>query len=179
MIEPVEIILESDHSYKKRPKRVDEKKGKTVQPPGCAHCGAAKLHRRHLGAPPSFNDGGSGLDRMAYQALKNAWQEAFADLLARTDLPRGLESVQVEGQVGFPTNNRRDEGNLRWLPEKALGDALKDGGYLPDDQFFPVRMYSFGNLEGVLTPGRSFLRLMIYPRAAEPANNQEDQLWTP
>lgn len=164
-LEPVELLIERDHGFKKKDPRWDEKKGREVQPPGCAVCGAGKLARAHLGAPPSLNAGGSGLDRMAFQALKGAWQAAFAEALRGSGLQTGLARVVVEAQIGFPTRASRDEGNYRWMIEKALGDALTEGGYLEDDCFFPVRRYSFGGLEGVHAPGRSFTRLLLFPAA--------------
>jgi hypothetical protein len=216
----VEIVVRQDHAYKRRAKRTDVVKGrpKTVQPPGCAHCGGAKHAGQHLGAPPSLNDGGSGMDRMEYQALKGAWQRAFAEALDRSDLPRGLASVTVEVMCEFPVRRDRDEGNHRWMIEKALGDALvggywerrepKDlralleelgeagaldalaerfgaavrlaprspgkvdvcvvrGGWLPSDSFHPVRRYSMGNLQAVVTPKESATRLMIFPGLAD------------
>lgn len=160
--EPVELLVERDHAYQRKP---DRREGdRAVRGKGCRVCGAGKYAPRHLGAPPSLNEGGSGMDRMAFQSLKKAWQAAFTEALEDADLPRGLAGVQVEGQVGFHDRRARDEGNHRWMIEKALGDALVAGGWLPDDTFYPVRRYSFGNLEGVYMPGRSFTRLLLFPR---------------
>lgn len=158
--EPVELLIERDHAFK--PKGRDPVTGgKRI---GCAECGAGRLKPQHLGGPPSLNDGGSGMDRMAFQALKKAWQVAFTEALEASSLPRPVEALSVEAQVGFPTRAGRDEGNHRWMVEKALGDALTRGGWLPDDTFWPVDRYRFGQLEGVHVPGRSFLRLILFPR---------------
>jgi hypothetical protein len=162
--EPVEITVRRDHAFRRRDKRWDEKKGKTVQPPGCAECGKGKLAAAHLGAPPSMNDGGSGMDRMAFQALKKAWQERLTTLLWASNLEFGLAGVTVEGLIGFPTRAERDQGNHRWMVEKALGDALVAGGWLPSDCFFPVCRYEFGGLQAVHAPGESWIRLSIFPR---------------
>jgi hypothetical protein len=204
-LEPVEIEIRRDHAYKKKKPRTEVKGAveRRVKPPGCAACGGARWARQHLGAPPSLNEGGSGMDRMAFQALKGAWQWALADALEASGLPRGLEAVTAEVLVGFETRASRDEGNLRWMIEKALGDALVDGywkrvegdrlpalleadpdlvtrpaprsrdkvdvrvvegGWLPDDSFWPVRRYSMGNLEGRHAPRESWTRVALFPR---------------
>jgi hypothetical protein len=171
MAEPVELLIERDHAFRK--KKPDAATGKRRI--GCEVCGRGRNHRDHMGAPPSMNSGNHSMQPMAYQALKHAWQDAFADLLEASGLPRGLESVSVEGLVGFPTRAVRDGGNFRWMIEKALGDALVSGsdnvagGWIEDDCFFPVCRYEFGGLQAVHAPGRSWLRLMILPRAATSA----------
>jgi hypothetical protein len=162
--EPVEITVRRDHAFRRRDKRWDEKKQRSIQPPGCAECGRGKLHALHLGAPPSLNEGGSGMDRMAFQSLKKAWQEALTVHLEWSGLERGLAGVTVEGLIGFPTRAERDQGNHRWMVEKALGDALVTGGWLQSDCFFPVCRYEFGGLQAVHHPGESWIRLSLFPR---------------
>jgi hypothetical protein len=46
----------------------------------------------------------------------------------------------VEGEVSFGDGRERDQGNHRVIVEKALGDALVRGGYLPDDDVVAVRV---------------------------------------
>jgi hypothetical protein len=162
--EPVEITVRQDHPFRRRDKRWDEKKQKTIQPPGCAVCGRGKMAAEHLGAPPSLNEGGSGMNRMAYQSLKKAWQTVLTDRLNESGLERGLAGVTVEGLVGFPTRTERDGGNHRWMVEKALGDALVEGGWLSSDCFFPTARYEFGGLQAVHAPGESWIRLSLFPR---------------
>jgi hypothetical protein len=53
--------------------------------------------------------------------------------LQTSRLPRGLELVVASAELHFPTKRRRDEGNFRVVIEKALGDVLVRGGWLPDD----------------------------------------------
>ncbi len=65
--------------------------------------------------------------------------------------------------MSFGDNAERDQGNYRVIVEKALGDALVRHGYLSKDTW---SRYEFGGLQAVHTPGRSWLRLMIFPRAA-------------
>lgn len=160
-LEPVELLIERDHAFKK--KKPDAATGRKRI--GCDVCGRGRLHADHLGAPPSLNAGGSGLDRMAFQSLKKAWQEVLRGQLEDSGLPRGLEAVTVEGLIGFPTRATRDQGNFRWMVEKACGDALVEGGWLESDSFFPIARYEFGGLQAVHAPGASWLRLMLFPRA--------------
>lgn len=47
--------------------------------------------------------------------------------------PRGLATVHASASLRFAVRRRRDEGNYRTPLEKALGDALVNGGWLPDD----------------------------------------------
>lgn len=172
MLDPYDLTIERDHPFKKK----DRNPATGKVPPGCAVCGAGKLRRQHLGAPPSMNNGGSGMDRMAFQALKSAWQDAFLAELEACGLPRGLGAVMVEAQIGFPTRAERDEGNHRWMIEKALGDALVEGGWLESDSFFPVARYSFGGMTGVHSPGRSFTRLTLFPSEVAPGEPAQDAL---
>jgi hypothetical protein len=162
--EPVEILIRRDHAFRRRDTRVHEKSGRTIQPPGCAVCGRGKMHAEHLGAPPSLNEGGSGMNRMAFQALKKAWQAALTEQLEASGLERGLAGVTVEGLIGFPTRAERDQGNHRWMVEKALGDALVAGGWLVSDCFYPVSRFEFGGLQAVHHPGESWIRLSLFPR---------------
>lgn len=182
-LEPVELLLQQEHEYEKKPKRWDPKKnggrGGEVQPAGCVHCNGAQNARAHLGCVPSFNDGGSGMDRMAYQTLKKAWQWAWADALQASGLPRGLHSVHVEFTLGFQNRQGRDEDNFRWFFAKCLGDALQrgydddklgihvPGGWLEKDTFWPERRYTVGNPNGELAgKGRTFTRALLFPFVA-------------
>ena len=161
-LQPVEILIEQDHAFKK--KKPDPVTG--AKRIGCDVCGRGRLDRAHLGAPPSMNSGNHSMHPQAYQALKHAWQDALKASLDASGLPRGLARVTVEGMVGFPTLANRDQGNHRWMIEKALGDTLVVGGWLPDDRFYPDAIYEFGGLSAVHDKGRSWTRLMIFPTAA-------------
>lgn len=132
-----------------------------VKRQGCANCGRDKGDRVHMGQPPSINPLGSG-DPMVYQGLKKSWQSLLIDLLRVTSLPGGLSHVAVEGEVTFPNRIKRDQGNFRFLIEKALGDALVEGGWLETDDW---DHYEFGNLAYVYERGVSATRLFLFPRA--------------
>lgn len=104
--------------------------------------------------PPSLNrfTGGS---RGPYHRAKKQWQTQLGTALMVAQVPRGLKEVKATAEVRFKTVRRRDEGNLRFLLEKALGDILVEGGWLPDDTadfytFARLRMIA-PHLEGPLT----------------------------
>jgi hypothetical protein len=126
---------------------------------GCARCGKAKADRDHMGQPPSVNPLGSG-DMRAYQAQKQQWESLLSDLLAASDLPKGLAHVLVEGEATFPTRAPRDQGNHRFMLEKALGDALERGGWIENDDW---SRYEFGNLTASYEKGVSATRLVLFP----------------
>jgi hypothetical protein len=65
----------------------------------------------------------------------------------------------VEGQCTFPDRTRRDQGNHRFMLEKAMGDALVAGGWLEDDDW---SRYEFGGLSAVYEKGVSRTRLMVF-----------------
>jgi hypothetical protein len=82
--------------------------------------------------PPSLNrfTGGS---RGPYHRAKKQWEEQLGVALMAEAVPRDLLAVQASAVLTFPQRRRRDEGNMRFLLEKALGDMLVRGGWLPDD----------------------------------------------
>lgn len=148
--EPVTLEHVRDHAFEKRATR------------GCGVCGRAKTHPDHHGTPPSMNVLGSG-NQFLYQAIKKSWQPLLIGLLEESELPRPLSAVLVEGEVTFPDRTKRDQGNFRGPLEKVLGDALKEGGWLGDDKWFPVRLYEFGNLVALYEKGVARLRLTVFP----------------
>lgn len=152
-LEPVMVEHVRLCHFKRRP---DEDGHKKL---GCARCGRPKADRSHMGQPPSVNPLGSG-DMRAYQDQKKRWQSLLIDLLSATDLPRHLAHVLVEGEATFPTRQRRDQGNHRFMLEKALGDALVEGGWLADDDW---TRFEFGNLVSSYEKGVSATRLILFP----------------
>lgn len=152
-LEPVEFtVLRECHFKKKDGRRL-----------GCARCERAKKHPAHFGAPPSVNSilsgQGSG-NAMVYANLKKLWGDLLTARLLETGLPRGLARVVVEGEATFPDRGRRDQGNFRFIVEKALGDALKRGGWLADDDW---SSYEFGGFAYRHVPGVSRTRLTLFP----------------
>lgn len=83
--------------------------------------------------PPSLNRIAGRGSRHAFGSAKRRWQRDLGMLLLAERVPRGLQRVEASALITFPTRRRRDEGNYRALLEKALGDALVEGRWLPDD----------------------------------------------
>jgi hypothetical protein len=105
---------------------------------------------------------GSG-NAMVYASLKERWQRFLTELLVDSGLELGLGKVYVEGEITFPDQRTdRDQGNFRIVIEKALGDALEAGGWLPRDDW---AHYEFGQLQMRIEPGVSATRLMLFPTA--------------
>lgn len=83
--------------------------------------------------PPSFNEVGHTGNRWAWTKAEKEWKGIFETLLMATGFPRDWEQITAVVRLRFPTKRRRDEVNYRTLLEKALGDALVNGRWLPDD----------------------------------------------
>lgn len=130
---------------------------------GCAKCGRNKGAIEHFGEPPSFNVS-AGRNPNVYRAELDHWKALLFDLLSASELPRGCARILAEGEAVFPTAAKRDQGNFRVTLEKALGDALQEGGWLPDDSW---SHYEFGNLTYRYLPGRSATRLALFPTLNE------------
>lgn len=145
---PVEILHERDHRFAKRPGR------------GCEQCGKGRHDIAHHGTPQSVRLFGSGANHFTYQTIKHAWQQRLTELLNVAELPKGLGRVLVEGEVCFPDRQRRDQGNHRFVVEKALGDALTAGGWLEDDDW---SRFEFGQLAYRYEKGQSWTRLVVFP----------------
>jgi hypothetical protein len=72
--------------------------------------------------------------------------------------------VFAEGEVTFPSRIKHDQGNYRFMLEKALGDALQTVGVLQDDSW---DFYSFGNLAATYEKGVRRTRLLLMPEYDE------------
>jgi hypothetical protein len=85
--------------------------------------------------PPSLNGMGFGSRgaHMKFHRLKKKWEGLFQIVLLEQRVPKGLRKVQASARLRFPVKRKRDEGNFRWLLEKALGDVLQAAGHLSDD----------------------------------------------
>lgn len=174
-VEPVEITITGQCTYKRKPcGRCGKAKTNPVHRApgkggtcefqrklGCASCGQAKAWVGHLGAPESFNVF-AGRDPNVYRAAIDRWSEALGPLLDGSGLPRGLARVVAEGEVSFGDETERDQGNYRVIVEKALGDALVRGGFLPKDTW---AFYEFGGLQRRDERGVSRTRLILFPSA--------------
>lgn len=109
--------------------------------------------------PPSLNTAHSR-HWSYFHKTKRRWQGIFSDLLLASGLPRKQDCVRAEASMRFPVTRRRDEGNFRWMLEKALGDALVSGGWILDDQpdSFTTGALTF---EAELGRKRTTLRLTV------------------
>ncbi|HEY3434059.1 MAG TPA: hypothetical protein VGK41_00260 [Solirubrobacterales bacterium] len=98
------------------------------------------------GTPPSFNAAsmGRGAHWSKVRRHKLDWERWLQLALLERRVPKDLLRVEAAAMLNFPTDRRRDEGNYRVLLEKALGDVLQAGGWLPDDT--PDR-YQFGAVQ--------------------------------
>lgn len=94
--------------------------------------------------PPSFNAIGLRSHWAVGRNEKLKWQGWLSIALMEQKVPRRLKSVSAAATLRFKQRRRRDEGNFRVLLEKALGDALVEGGWLADDT---SDLYRFGRVE--------------------------------
>lgn len=90
--------------------------------------------------PPSLNEAGRSHPK-AQGRIKKALQEVLEGHLMASGLPRDLSLVEAWAHLRFPVDRGRDEGNFRWMLEKALGDALTNGRWLPNDTADEFRFY--------------------------------------
>lgn len=126
--------------------------------PGCAECRHGKMDMLHVGTPQSIRILGSG-NQFKYQTMLKNWKVRLTALLEAAGVPYGLERVYAEGQVCFPDRTKRDQGNHRFIIEKALGDALVDGGWLEDDNW---SCYEFGALRHAYSKGDAWTALTLH-----------------
>lgn len=111
--------------------------------------------------PASLNRVGSrGRSHWAWTNEKKKWEGLIGIGLMQAKVPRGLMRVEATAILRFPTKRRRDEGNFRTMLEKALGDILVSGGWLPDDDpdCFSFRELSFDSDKG---PAETRIRLKV------------------
>jgi hypothetical protein len=162
-LQTVEIVHVPDHSYLRGPRGARGCKRLTSAGVPCNRARSDVLHN-----VPTLNDFGSGNTWVGYQGALKKWKPWLQDALAEAGLPRPLDSVLVEGMMCFPTRDPtgarrgRDQGNHRYFIEKALGDALEDGGWLVSDSW---AHYEFGNLAHCVIAGQRWTSLRLFPNA--------------
>lgn len=154
-LDPVVIVLEMDHVFKKKVKT------KHV----CAICGLNRLHPDH--GAFSWQSSGRSIDNWRVRMETNdMWQEAYIAQLNATGLPKPCKSIEVSARIWFHEVARgggsRDEDNYRYPLSKFLGDALQRGGWLLDDgwSYFRFRELDY---EGVI-PGVQRTEFMLTAR---------------
>jgi hypothetical protein len=95
------------------------------------------------GTPPSLNAVGLHSHWTKGRKAKQDWERWLMIALLEQRVPKGLKRVEATATIRFKQKRRRDEGNHRVLIEKALGDVLQSGGWLPDDV---PEYYRFGEV---------------------------------
>lgn len=108
--------------------------------------------------PRSINALGTRGSWKARHFAKKGLERELQTYLMVAGVPRNLTRVVASATLRFPTRRRRDEGNFREPLEKALGDALVSGGWLPDDT---PEHYRFDRLEFSDEPGSAFTRISL------------------
>lgn len=84
--------------------------------------------------PPSMNDNEIRSHWTGFQKHKKSWQEEIEQMAMVSRIPRGYSRAIAGAIMRFPSRAaRRDSGNFASVVEKALGDALANGGWLHDD----------------------------------------------
>lgn len=115
--------------------------------------------------PPSLNKLGARGAPRQFHRTKRRWQgmleshltavsSGYGGMRPEDRLPRPSERITASAVLSFPTNRRRDEGNYRSMLEKALGDALTNGGWLTDDT---PEHFRFDRVEFEHRPGEGAL----------------------
>ena len=107
--------------------------------------------------PPSFNSTRYAHWRKVKRAT-DEWAMRILVEIQKARIPRGVERVQAEALMRFPTRRRRDEGNFRVTIEKALGDVLVAQRIIPDDT---RDRYRFLSVDFVEKPGPNWTRIDI------------------
>lgn len=112
--------------------------------------------------PPSLNRTGTRGSWKVTSRHKRQWQGDLWSLLMAEQLPKGLKRVVASATLRFPTARRRDAGNFSWLLEKALGDALTQGGWLSDDTHDRFR-FTGVTIESERGPARTIVTVTEVP----------------
>lgn len=102
----------------------------------------------------SLNKLGSRGNWRAVHHEKKRWQGVLERYLMMARLPRPLPGfLVVTATLVFPTLHGRDSGNYQAPLEKALGDALQNGGWLENDTpaFWDFRSLEFAGHRGAKT----------------------------
>lgn len=106
--------------------------------------------------PPSLNAIAGRGNNWKYRSLKKDWDERFTYAVRASTLTGPAKHVKASCVFRFPQKRRRDGGNLRFFPEKCLGDVLQNEGVLPDDTW---EFYQFHDVS--VDPERGPKRMTI------------------
>lgn len=108
--------------------------------------------------PPSLNGMGFGSRgaHMKFHRLKKQWEGYFTIALLEVKVPKKMAQVVATALCRFKDRRKRDEGNFRFMLEKALGDALQLNGVIADDT---PDQFTFPKLE--IEPDRGVPRTLV------------------
>lgn len=90
------------------------------------------LHETPKSLNPTMGGGWDGIP-WPYIKAKKKWEGMFQIALMQHAVPRHQALVVASAELTFPQKRDRDEGNFRFMLEKALGDTLVAGGWIEDD----------------------------------------------
>jgi hypothetical protein len=109
--------------------------------------------------PPTLNRI-PGMHWSQFKKVKQDWQREIEQELLVAQVPRGRACVLAGASIQFPSGatRRRDAGNFSVVPEKALGDALVNGGWLPDDT---PEFFRFVGVEFVSSAGPARTQIVL------------------
>jgi hypothetical protein len=117
--------------------------------------------------PPSMNSNEVRSHWTGFHAHKKSWQAEIEQMLMVMGISRGGQRAIAGAVMRFPRPHaRRDSGNFSSVVEKALGDALVNGRWIPDDD---AERYAFIGVEfdGEAGPKRTTLVVFIQPGRAD------------
>lgn len=116
--------------------------------------------------PPSMNSPSSGFKGNHHEGarMKKRWQSNFEGMLMAEAVPRDNLRAIAGAYMRFPRLGRRDSGNYSMLAEKALGDALVNGRWIPDDD---ADRFFFAGVEFVASRGSAQTTVVLFVQSEE------------
>lgn len=109
--------------------------------------------------PPSMNTNAIRSHWSGFQREKKAWQEEIGFSLMAAQLPRHGQRAMCGARMRFEKRGRRDSGNFQGVVEKALGDALVAGLWIPDDD---AERFVFAGVEFDDEPGSNQTTIVVF-----------------
>jgi hypothetical protein len=113
--------------------------------------------------PPSMNTNAIRSHWRGFHREKKAWEDEIGFMLMAALLPRLGERAIAGCKMRFPRRGRRDSGNFKGVVEKALGDALVAGGWIPDDD---AARYVFVGVEFEDETGPNRTTIVVFTQPA-------------
>lgn len=114
--------------------------------------------------PPTMNSNQIRSHWRGFHTEKKSWQEEIGQLLMLARLPRNGERAMAGARMRFPDVGRRDSGNFKGVVEKALGDALVAGRWIPDDD---DKRFVFAGVEFESDRGANQTTIVVFTQPKE------------